>query len=288
VKKNLIMIGMATLIGCGGQTESNEKVEVKIVAKSEAVTPEAVVWVNETPITSESLAEAIERTLGNHVVLTDAGVEAKVLDSLVVSRLMALEAEKTLPTDVIATIEQKAQTFREELLVKAYINANITPQPATPEQINTYYQTHLKEFGGGTLKTFEYLSSIGSLSDTKKDALIHALSSIKGNTDWKAAIAQLKAQKLPIRYQKTTVKTDLLPKELANLIDTTEKGQVSPIAGGETLYLVRVLDEKPLPARSLAEVRSEIQQRLAPHAMREAIKETVVGLKANAEIRYSK
>lgn len=158
------------LTGCEGDSRQ--------ALVSAPVEPSATLaTVDDSIITRDQLELTIERTLGDSAPLfASAEVERKILESLVSSRAMALLAERELSPSERAQLDLKAQAYREELLVRHYLEAHATPEPITTEQVADYYNRHPDEFGGGVERSFETISSSQVLEEPQRSELITLLS----------------------------------------------------------------------------------------------------------------
>ena len=150
-----------------------------------------LVTVDKTPITRAQLELTIERTLGESAPLyANEEVERKILESLVSSRAMALLAERELDASEREQLDLKAQAYREELLVRNYLEKHANPEPVTNEQVADYYNRHQDEFGGGVEKSFEIIASDQDLEPAQRTELITLLSGpqVQGK-DWQKLVA---------------------------------------------------------------------------------------------------
>ena len=254
------------------------------------VEPSAIlVTVDGSPITRAQLELTIERTLGDSAPLfANAEVEQKILDSLVSSRAMATLAERALSADESAQLELKAQAYREELLVRHYLENHATPEPVTSEMVADYYNRHPEEFGGGVEKTFEIIASNAALDNAQREALIALLSSPQVATqDWQKLVEGWRSEGKPVEYRQSRIKPQLLEQPLRSLVEPTAQGQLAPLYTNGQLLLVRVTAEQILPASPLAEVSGSIREKLAPQALKKAIKELSVQALQAVKVQYS-
>lgn len=241
---------------------------------AEVVTSNILAKVNGEPITEFQLDSAITRTLGDSAALyADQKLYQKMLQSLIVSRSMSLLAEKQLEQEAITLLNEKVRSYREELLVKQYLQANIKVEPVTAEQIKTYYDNNLDEFGADLLKEFEIILSVGKLQAKDKVNLLKKFESAKEQADWKKWTALLFKQSYSVTYKKAESKLSLLSLPIKKMVATTGVGQVSEVYFGERLIIVKVINETKLPAKLLSEVSREIRKKLAPVNMKKAVKE---------------
>ncbi len=232
--------------------------------------PQAVAYVNGSPITTAELDTARARFNGAGALL-DASFEQTLLQSLINSRAMSLLAEGELDEEEAGQLALKVAAYREELLVKAYLERHATPSPVTQEMVESYYRDHLEEFSGGSRKEFEYFSSTkGELDEEERRRILSLLAAAKENADWQGLLAQETG--LALAYRKAKARVDVLAEPLETLVAATPPGEVSPVHVGAKVLLVRVISEEQLAARPLSEVAGEIRKRLAPMQLRKAVK----------------
>jgi len=280
-KATLLLAG-ALLIGC--EQDSRQALE------SAPVEPAAVlVTVDGTPVTREQLELAVQRTLGDSAPLfaSEEEVERKILESLVSSRAMARLAERELSAAEKAELELKAQAYREEILVKHYLQAHADPEPVTTQMVNDYYQRHPEEFGGALEKSFEVIASNRPLEDQERTELIGLLSGqAMQSKDWAALVEQWRAKGKPLEYRQNHLKLELLEQPLRSLVEPTAAGAIAPLYAKNELLLVRVTGERRLPAKPLGEVSAEIREKLAPQTLKQAVKNLSAKALKEVEVEY--
>ncbi|MEK1942591.1 MAG: peptidylprolyl isomerase [Pseudomonas sp.] len=233
-----------------------------------------LVTVDKTPITRAQLELTIERTLGESAPLyANEEVERKILESLVSSRAMALLAERELDASEREQLDLKAQAYREELLVRNYLEKHANPEPVTNEQVADYYNRHQDEFGGGVEKSFEIIASDQDLEPAQRTELITLLSGpqVQGK-DWQKLVADWRQAGKPLQYRQSRLKLELLEQPLRSLVEPTAAGSIAPLYVDGQLLLVRVTAEQKLPAKPLAEVSGQIREKLAPQALKQVVK----------------
>lgn len=248
-----------------------------------------LVTVDGSPITRAQLELTIERTLGDSAPLfANDEVERKILDSLVASRAMALLAERELDAAERAQLDLKAQAYREELLVRHYLEAHASPEPVTSEMVADYYNRHPDEFGGGVEKSFEIIASTQPLGEAQRAELIALLSGpqVQGK-DWQALVSNWRGAGNPLEYRSNRVKAELLDQPLRSLVETTAVGAVAPLYADGQLLLVRVTGEQHLPVRPLAEVSGAIREKLAPQVLKQAVKSLSARATKELKVQYS-
>lgn len=248
-----------------------------------------LVTVDKTPITRAQLELTIERTLGESAPLfANEEVERKILESLVSSRAMALLAERELDASEREQLDLKAQAYREELLVRHYLEAHANPEPVTTEQVADYYNRHQDEFGGGVEKSFEIIASDQELEPAQRTELITLLSGsqVQGK-DWQKLVADWRQAGKPLQYRQSRLKLELLEQPLRSLVEPTAAGSIAPLYVDGQLMLVRVTAEQQLPAKPLAEVSGAIREKLAPQALKQVVKNLSSEALKAVDVQYS-
>lgn len=288
--KNVQTVKWALGCAIAGLLLSGCKEDSREALRDVPVEPSAtLVTVEGTPITRAQLEQTIERTLGDSAPLVaNDEVERKILESLVSSRAMALLAERELGASEREQLELKTQAYREELLVRHYLQAHATPEPVTTEAVAQYYERHPEEFGGGIEKSFEIIASSGELDERQRTELIGLLSGaeVKGQ-DWAALVAGWRAAGRPLEYRQNRLKIELLDQPLRSLVEPTVVGSIAPLYADGQLLLVRVTGEERLPGKPLAEVSGLIRERLAPQALKAAVKALSEQAIEQVNVQYS-
>lgn len=276
-----LLLGVA-LAGC--EDDSRQALQAVPVEPSATL-----VTVDGTPITRAQLELTIERTLGDSAPLfATEEVERKILESLVSSRAMARLAERELDGAERAELDLKAQAYREELLVRHYLEANATPEPVTTEQVADYYKRHPEEFGGGVEKSFEIIGSDQTLDETQRAELIALLSGPQvRDKDWAALVAAWRGAGKPLEYRQNRLKLELLEQPLRSLVEPTAVGTIAPLYTDGQLLLVRVTGEQQLPGQPLSEVSAAIREKLAPQALKQAVKSLSAQALKEVKVEYS-
>ena len=277
------LLAAALLTGCRDDDGADALAQVPVEPSATLVT------VDGSPITRAQLELTVERTLGESAPLfANDEVERKILDSLVASRAMALLAERELDAGERAQLDLKAQAYREELLVRHYLEQHATPEPVTSEQVADYYQRHPEEFGGGVEKSFEIIASDQVLEEPQRAELIALLSGAEAKgRDWQKQVAAWRAAGKPLEYRSNRIKPELLEQPLRGLVETTEAGSIAPLYADGQLLLVRVTGEERLPARPLSEVSGEIREKLAPQSLKQAVKSLSEEATRQVKVQYS-
>lgn len=271
-----------TLAGC--EDDSRQALQEVPVEPSATL-----VTVDGSPISRAQLELTIERTLGDSAPLfANEEVERKILDSLVSSRAMALLAERELDASEKQQLDLKAQAYREELLVRHYLQEHATPEPVSTEMVADYYERHPEEFGGGVEKSFEIIASTTELDERQRSELITLLGSSETQSkDWQALVTAWRSTGHPLEYRQNKLRPDMLDQPLRSLVEPTAVGAIAPLYTNGQLLLVRVIGEQKLPAKPLAEVSGAIREKLAPQALKKAVKELSSQAMQQVKVQYS-
>ena len=247
---------------------------------------DALVYVNGTPITSEELEYAKVRIFGAAGGLALlSGAEDKLLDSLIASRAIALNAEQQLADDERSELDRKVAAYREELLVKHYLTTHVVAQPVTGEMVQEYYQQNPEEFGGGEERTFEYVATVGDLSAEQRNDYLRRFVDLQSINDWKTWVKDQQSPSLTHREAKA--RSAILDQPLRQLVEKTQAGEVSAVHNGDQLMLVRVKRVDRLAPKAIGQVRGEIRRKLAPVQLRQAVKAVSAQAVKDAKVEYA-
>jgi len=226
--------------------------------------------VGDTTITEADLALLAGKTLGiKDSADIDSQARIKLIDSLVKSRAIAIQAERSLLQAEMTEIDNKVAAYREELLVNKYLRMHADLNPMTNEMIKEYYVQHLDEFGGKKIRAFEYVKSGPDPDEDTRDRIISEMARLRKVKDWNKEEKRLNGAGL--FYHKARLSVDLLEKPLRGLVENTAVNNVSEVFAGREIVMVRVLEETELPARPLDEVSAVIRRKLAPVVMKQVI-----------------
>lgn len=237
--------------------------------KKPAVPPkERVVWakVNDTPITQFDVEQAAKRTLGALAVETvQRAAAAKLLDSAIQSRALAMAAERELSQDERFTLEKEVAVYREQLLVRNYIERHDPPAPVTAEMVAEYYQKHPERFGGGTENQYELVGSNRAVSPEERKTFLSKLQDAANKKDWKAWASDLEDLGLPAVFSSGALSDKLLHPKLREMLTTLSADKPSSVVFVDGRpYVARITGQQTRPPRPLEEVRSEIVRALTP------------------------
>lgn len=227
--------------------------------------PKGWATVNGTPITEAELDHALNRFFGEQFI--DARAEYQVRDSLIASRAIAQKAEANLSAEELAAIEVAVAAYREERLIAAYIQSLDLAEPVSSQQVKTYYDNNLDQFGAEEVKRLAVLELSLDKSQTSEAKASQQLFTLAKSGDWSQSL-------LPtyIRYYESASNSSL-PASIAKAIKPLEIGQqTNLIRHGGQLLIVKVVDVENIPAKPLAEVSREIRRRLAATQLKQTVK----------------
>lgn len=132
-----LCISALLLSACdSGQNETASVDDSNVIAK-----------VNGTSISQQQLELMKTRLFSRQQ--PKVNMDKVIIESLVASRAMSLAMLKDMDAVQKSELDTKVAAYREELLMKRYLQANITPLPVTSEMVKKYYESHPEEFSGG-------------------------------------------------------------------------------------------------------------------------------------------
>lgn len=247
----------------------------------------ALVTVSGTSISEKDLDDASRRLLNKATQEVDADTRKHLLDSLVSSRAIALQAEKQLDTETLSSVARKTAAYREELLMQEYIRTHGTVEPVTQEMIADYYAKNLQLFGEQKVKIFELLKAEPQEQNAKV-FLRQQLEKLSQNPRWPEQAASLSAQGYMVSYHSGKAIPEMLDRNIADLVAKTPVGTSSELTESNgTLFLLRVTAEEEQAAKPISEVSSDIRKRLAPQQLKVTLKKLSDDALKAAKVQYS-
>jgi hypothetical protein len=237
--------------------------------------PEArtLATVDGTPITEAELQLALEETLGPKASEASSAARRKVLESLVATRAIALVARKELSAVDLAEIERKAESYRDDQLVRQYLDKHAPVPPVSDAMVEAYYREHLDQLGGHAVHSYELIASEHEAKGASRAALITALAKAERETDWRKVASDLTKAGHAVRYESGQLPAANVDQQVATVIEALESGQASkPFFVGERVHLARLLGAHDKSARPIAEVAPMIQRTLRSRLLQEAVK----------------
>ncbi|NOY90285.1 MAG: peptidyl-prolyl cis-trans isomerase [Deltaproteobacteria bacterium] len=289
-RKKWALLGLAVLAmvtaayALGARSPSEPSITHAVLPGDENVLAE----VNGSQITRYDLERTIAETLNEEAIhqLDEEGRQ-RALQSIVASRAIARAREAELDAAGREAIDRKAARYRDQLLVRQYLDAHAPPEPVTPEMVSAYYEAHPESFGGSTRRTYEMLFTTRSLTAAERDTLSHQLRDPAQHSDWRAWAATLTAQGLPVNHRRGDASASALDARVRRVLGRLRLGQTSTIVYVDgRAFLMRIAEEEQRPRRPLAEVREQIRQRLAPRQLRDAVRAARTSVLQHAEVVY--
>lgn len=288
----LALIGALLLLlvlsACGQRSEQNAVQEVQGTVAPAASLPgedDMLVRVEGQPISAYDLQQAMLAMLGPvQTAALDAEGRQKVLDSLVLSRLMAIRTESELDAEQRRAIDKATRAHREQLLVAQYLKQHAAPAPVSDAMVKAYYDAHPDAFGGGRVRRYEVLMQVTATPDGQRDATLKSLQAAAASSDWRHA-AQASGGKIAFRGGE--VNENLLQPQLVALLEPLKVGEVSALTYLQgRAYIARISGEQQHEARPLTEVRAQIRRALAPLQLKKAVQQVSEELLKNARVDY--
>lgn len=242
--------------------------------------------VNGTPIYQEDLDEAVRRSLGS--ISQDAlngEVTKKVLESLIGQRALAQAAEKEATQDELAEAERQVRAYREELLVKLYLQKHVVPEPVSATMVEDYYKSHPEEFAGVVRLDFEYISTTRELSEEQRSGFYKSIEKATYDADWGNLASGLMSVGIPVEYKSSSMNLDLIEEPLRALLSMSTDKTVTPVKQlNRRYYIAKLHARSQSQIKPLAEVSNEIRQKLAPAQMRTQVKKALDDVVSRASI----
>ena len=289
IKNTILACFLFLLASCGQQAPEN-KIESSQSEQSKTVEVEgALVRVDGEIITQDDLDAAIDRTVGELAAfqLDDKGRQ-KVLESIVLSTIMANKQMAQLSEDEKQSIERQVKVYRNEVLTKRYLRENIVPIPVTNKMVQAYYDSNPEKFGGKTIRVYQVIKGLTKLEGQVRDRLLKELDRIASTSDWKQQVAQAKKQGTQIEFSTGASDGQSLNKKIGQIIQSLEPNQVSSLHYVEGLPMVfKLIELRKVQPKPLSQVRSEIRKSLAPMQLKAAVRKISKDLLAKAQIEYA-
>lgn len=241
------------------------------------------------PVTAYDVEQTALKMLGpQQSALLDEKGQHKVLESLVLSRAIAHAAQKDLDSDDVASIEWKAQAYREQLMVNSYLRNHADPQPVTEKMIKEYYESNLERFGGGSVREYELIASRERLDGVQRERVLSKLADANSQKDWVHYVDKLVKKNVLLQFRRGKTNTGVTLGELQSVLDSMSVGDVSkPFFVDGKVYLARIVSENKMFPRPLGEVSADIRKTLAPVQLKKAIRKISGTVMKDANIEYT-
>ena len=280
-----LAIGLVCLTACQSPSDSESETEQTAAVAGDG---EVLVRVEGESITAYDLELAANRLLGpEQAAMLDDGGRRKLLESLVLSRLMARAAAKELSAEDAAKLDKQVAAYREQLLAKQYLKAHAVPGPVTDEMVKRYYEEHPEQFGGGRERHYRLLMATPD-AVTGRETAMQVLKDAQDRDDWPDYVRAMSAKGHKLQLREGVVDAGLLHPQLLALLNQTAVNSVSAVTfiDGQA-YVARIDKEVEKQPRPLAEVSAEIRRALVPVQLKKAIEQVGDGLRKSAQIDYA-
>lgn len=276
-----------TLSACSKSQESAQKTAAE-KSTQEAFLGEVLATVNDYSITELDLDLAIERTIGtSSLVQMDNQARKKVLESLVMSKSLALKKQSELSAEELTQIERNVMAYRDELLAKKYLKENISPSPVTEAMVKDYYEKNPQRFGADIQKRYEIIQGKDNLAAAERKAIISALNTAQTQQNWKVFAQSLQDKNLSVNYSQGAMTQGTMAAEFERILKPLEKGQTSPVFFMRKLpAIVRVTEVITQKAKPLSDVSRDIRKQLAPVQLKKAIRSSADNVMKTMTIDY--
>jgi hypothetical protein len=271
----VVPIIIAVALGCGGDRGDGAE---KVLAR-----------VDGEVISETDLAFAAVSALGPKFAGTlGPDDRRKLLESLVLGRVISKTAERELGPKERADLERRVHAYRQQLLVEHYVGTQAKLTEITPEAIGAYYDAHPERFGGGAVRRYELLVSAREPTEAERQKLLAALREASKRKDWAAWSKELARQGFAMAHRQGEGGEGALHSRLASLIAGLSPGQTSGLTyiDGKP-YLARVIEEVKRPPRPLEDVRDEIRTALMAKSKSEALSQIASNLSTKARVQYT-
>lgn len=235
-----------------------------------------VARVNGTPITEFEVEQVAKRSLGALAVESvQRAARDRLLESAIQSRAIALAAERELTADERFSLDKEAAIYREQLLVRHYIDRHHPPEPVTAQMVAEYYQSHPQRFGGGVENQYELVGASRTPSPDERGKFVTKLRDPGARADWKAWAKDISAGGLPAVYSTGLVSDSVLHPKLRELLAGLESNKPSAVVFVDGRpYVARVTGKQTKTPRPLEEVRASIVRTLTPVQLTAAVEKT--------------
>lgn len=237
-------------------------------------------------ISRQELDIAINDNIGPYAALhLGPEGEQKVLQSLVMRKLMSQQQLALLDAEAKALLDLQVKAYREELLTKQYVQQQLTPEPVTEQMVQDYYQRYPQEFGAAEYANYQLVRADAGLDSKQRQRVLWYLEQLTATTDWTPLAAQARQEGLAFYLVTGTSSEQGLIPEYQALIAPLAEGQISAVAELNNRFVkVKVLERQRIAAKPLAEVRDDIRKKLAPMQLKRAIEQATDNLKASTDV----
>ena len=233
-------------------------------------------------VTDRDVENTLDKMFGDAAALADAGASEKAMESLVSLHAIAAAQEKTMGKTDLGELERKVFHYREELLMQAYVREHSQDLSVSEAEVKAYYDKHPELFGATEVRRFETLAAGSSGSGDAAQALQAATA----DANWKALAAASQGR---LVYAAAATDGPSLNARIASTVRTLKAGQASDVLFVDGAMLrIRLTEVLRLPAKPLAEVRSDVRRTVAARKTRDRIRELAESVRKETKIKYTK
>lgn len=286
----IAIIMLWSLSGCGQQASEEADVEPASahVDSDSTKADKVIATVNGQPVYESELTVVKNRMLGKvPEQFVNKEIEANLVRSLVRSKAMAQQMLEEIEPDQLAGIEAQTRAFRDELLIRIYVEKHGNLNSVSMDEVKNFYAENPHLFGGGVKKTIEYIS-VGEVRDReRKISVLSALNAARNQSDWASLAEHLKQQQFDISYKKLETNVQHLSSPLKETVKSLTAEQGAQLISETGIYLVRVQGEQTIPARPLSEVGAEIRRSLQAKAFRNTVETLSDEVMANTNVQLN-
>ncbi len=281
----LIGLSLITLAGCDNKTNDNLSSSYVLQTTDDP----ALVTVNGQIITQKDLDVATLRLVGvTRMTELDEAASKKILESLVMSRLISSAAEATLNDEQKNSIARQVRDYREEILVKQYLRDNVEPSPITQAMVKAHYEKFSERYGASTIREYQLLTANSRPEGAARQNMLKALAQAKDNKNWPVFIKKIKSQGIVISLKQGRSTEKLLHKQLQLALASLKVNETSrPFLIDGVPQVIRITNEVKEKPRPLNEVSAKIRKALLPGQLKIAVKQVADSLKKTANIKYN-
>ncbi len=242
-----------------------------------------LVRVGGVPVTQYDFDRTVTKLIGNRNLPDEAMM--KILESMAASLAIAQAREAAMSEKDLAVLEKKVRAYREELLVRQYLEEHTALGTVTPEMILEYYNSNPGGFGEKTVRQYEMIT-IG-LDSQEHDIVAALLKTSEVKENWKKWAASLRDRGYQAAFQSGQDDEKTLNTKLSTLMKPLGKGETSqPVFIRSKCCVIRITDIKENLPQSLESVQAQIRRSLAPVQLRKAVKEASDRIMGQTEIIY--
>ena len=131
------------------------------------------------------------------------------------------------------------------------------------------------------------IASDGKLGEKDRDKVLAALQTPHKENNWVKLVQRLKKKGLPVVYRSGQAAAGVLQARLRDLMQPLAPGQASALTLIKGVaYVVRITEEKKIPAQPLNQVSARIRKMLLPIQLKKAVKQASENVLAEAEVEY--